>query len=174
MSKTYKTMQTRLVHAGEPHPRICGAVAAPIFQSSTYEHEDQASYHDIRYIRLNNTPNHELLHRKLAALENSEAAVVTASGMAAITTALLAVLRPGDHLLAQSCLYGGTHDFVTQYLKDFGVSYSFIDASDPDSWKSRLQPKTRALYVETMSNPLLEVPDLTAAVKFARAHGLVS
>jgi len=174
MSKRYKTIETCLVHAGEPHPRISGAVATPIFQSATFEYENQASYHDIRYIRLNNTPNHVVLHHKLSALENGEAAVVTASGMAAITTALLSVLRPGDHILAQNCLYGGTHDFVTQYLKDFGVSYSFIDASDPDSWESRLHPKTRALYVEAMSNPLLEVPDLTAAVKFARAHGLVS
>ena len=173
-NKTYKTIETRLVHSGQPHPRISGAVATPIFQSATFEYENQASYHDIRYIRLNNTPNHEVLHLKLAAAENGEAAVVTASGMAAITTALFAVLRPGDHLLAQSCLYGGTHDFVTQYLKDFGVSYSFIDAADPDSWKSRLQPKTRALYVETMSNPLLQVPDLRAAVKFGKAHGLVS
>ena len=174
MSKSYKTIETCLVHAGEPHPRISGAVTTPIFQSATFEYENQASYHDIRYIRLNNTPNHVVLHHKLSALENGEAAVVTASGMAAITTALLSVLRPGDHILAQNCLYGGTHDFVTQYLKDFGVSYSFIDASDPDSWESRLHPKTRALYVEAMSNPLLEVPDLTAAVKFARAHGLVS
>jgi len=174
VSKSYKTIETCLVHAGEPHPRISGAVATPIFQSATFEYENQASYHDIRYIRLNNTPNHVVLHHKLSALENGEAAVVTASGMAAITTTLLSVLRPGDHILAQNCLYGGTHDFVTQYLKDFGVSYSFIDASDPDSWESRLHPKTRALYVEAMSNPLLEVPDLTAAVKFARAHGLVS
>ena len=174
MSKTFKTLQTRLIHAGEPHPRICGAIAAPIFQSSTYEYEDQASYHDIRYIRLNNTPNHELLHRKLAAVENGEAAVVTASGMAAITTALMAVLRPGDHLLAQSCLYGGTHDFVTRYLEDFGISYSFVDGADPDSWHSMLRPTTRALYGETMSNPLLQVPDLKAMVRFAKTNRLVS
>lgn len=174
MSKTYKTIQTRLVHAGEPDPRICGAVVTPIFQSATYEYEDQASYHDIRYIRLNNTPSHEVLHRKLAALENGEAALVAASGMAAITTALLAVLKPGDHLMAQNCLYGGTHDFVTQYLKDFGVSYSFIDGADPESWQSMLRPTTRALYAETMSNPLLQVPDLKAMVKFAKANSLVS
>src|SRR5215467_327095 len=100
MSNTYKSIETRLIHAGEPQPRVCGAVAAPIFQSATFEYENQASYHDIRYIRLNNTPNHELLHRKLAALENSEAAVVTASGMAAITTALLSVLKPGAPSIA--------------------------------------------------------------------------
>jgi len=174
MPNAYKTIETRLIHAGEPQPRVCGAVAAPIFQSATFEYENQASYHDIRYIRLNNTPNHELLHRKLAALENSEAAVVTASGMAAITTALLTILRPGDHLLAQHCLYGGTHDFVTQYLKDFGVSYSFIDGADPDSWKPKLQPNTTAIYAETMSNPLLQVPDLKAITKFAKANGLIS
>jgi cystathionine beta-lyase/cystathionine gamma-synthase len=174
MYKTYKTIETRLVHAGEPDPRICGAVTAPIFQSATFDYEDQASYHDIRYIRLNNTPNHEALHRKLAALENGEAALVAASGMAAITTTLFAILRPGDHLLAQNCLYGGTHEFVTEYLKDFGVSYDFIDGADPDSWKSMLRQNTTVLYAETMSNPLLQVPDLRAMVKFAKANAIVS
>ena len=99
---------TQLIHAGELEPRVLGAVAMPIFQSAMYEYGGEKSYDALRYIRLNNTPNHVVLHAKLAALERAEAALVTASGMAAISTALLAVLKPGDHLLAQECLYGGT------------------------------------------------------------------
>ena len=92
-------METKLIHAGEPEPRIQGAISMPIFQSSTYEYAGQTSYHDLKYIRLNNTPNHLALGQKLAALENAEAAVVMSSGMAAITTALLTFLSAGDHFL---------------------------------------------------------------------------
>jgi len=174
MAKVYKRLETKLIHAGEPDPRISGAVIMPIFQSAMFETAGEASYHDVRYIRLNNTPNHLALHEKLAALENAEAALVTASGMAAISTTLLTVLSAGDHLLAQDCLYGGTHDLLTKDFAAFGLSYDFIDGDDPDSWKRQLRRNTKAIYVETMSNPLLQVGDLKAAVAFAREHGLVS
>ncbi len=170
----FRRIETLLIHAGEPEPRIGGAVAMPIFQSSTFEYTGQASYHDLKYIRLNNTPNHVALHRKLAAIEGAEAALVAASGMAAISTALLALLSCGDHLLAQNCLYGGTHDLLTSDFPAFGIAVDFIDADDPGSWAGRLRPATRALYVETTSNPLLEVADLKAAVDFAKTHRLVS
>jgi cystathionine beta-lyase/cystathionine gamma-synthase len=174
MPKTYKHLETKLIHAGEPEPLISGAVSMPIFQSSTFEYTGATSYHDLKYIRLNNTPNHIALHQKLAALENAEAALVTASGMAAITTTLLTILHSGDHLLAQECLYGGTHDFLTKDLEAFGISFDFIDGDDPDSWKHRLRPNTKAIYVETMTNPLLQVADLKAVVEFARTNGLLS
>jgi cystathionine beta-lyase/cystathionine gamma-synthase len=174
MIKSYKHLETKLIHAGEPDPLINGAVSMPIFQSVMFEYTGETSYHDLRYIRLNNTPNHVALHQKLAALENAEAALVTASGMAAISTSLLTILSSGDHLLAQECLYGGTHDFITKDLATFGISFNFIDGDDPDSWKEHLRPTTRAIYVETMTNPLLQVADLKAVVEFAKAHGLVS
>jgi cystathionine beta-lyase/cystathionine gamma-synthase len=167
-------METRLVHAGEPDPRIQGAVSMPIFQSSTFEYTGETSYHDLRYIRLNNTPNHLVLGSKLAALENAEAAVVMSSGMAAITTTLLTFLSAGDHFLTQECLYGGTHDFFTKDLISLDISFDFIDGDDPDSWEQKLRPNTRAFYVETMTNPLLQVADLQAVSTFARAHDLVS
>jgi cystathionine beta-lyase/cystathionine gamma-synthase len=135
MTKVYKHLETKLIHAGEPEPLIKGAVSMPIFQSATFEYAGQGSYHDLKYIRLNNTPNHIALHQKLASLENAEAALVTASGMAAISTALLTVLSSGDHFLAQGCLYGGTHDLITKDLPAFGISFDFIDGDDPDSWK---------------------------------------
>jgi cystathionine beta-lyase/cystathionine gamma-synthase len=167
-------IETKLIHAGEPEPRIEGAVTMPVFQSTLYETAGSPGYHDIQYIRLNNTPNHAVLAAKLAALESAEAALVTASGMAAISTSLLTVLSAGDHLLAQGSLYGGTHDFITRDLPSFGISYDFIDADDPGSWARHLRQETRAIYVEAMTNPLLEVADLAAVPPFAREHGLVS
>lgn len=167
-------IETKLVHAGEPLPRIAGAVQMPIFQSATYEYGGEGSYHDVRYLRTNNTPSQVALHLKLAALENAEAALVTASGMAAISTTLLTVLSAGDHLLAQSCLYGGTHDLLSGDFARFGLAVDFIDADKNDSWRTQLRPNTRAIYVEAMTNPLLQVADLKAVVQFARAHGLTS
>lgn len=168
-------IHTLSVHGGELRPRVHGAVSLPIFQSSTYEMEGgESEYHELRYIRLNNTPNHEALHRKLAQLEGGEAALVAASGMAAITTALLAHLRAGDHLLAQNCLYGGTFDFLSKDLPALGIQVDFVDLDDPGSWEAARRPETRAFYVESMTNPLLQVGDLPAVVDFAREHELLS
>lgn len=167
-------LETKLIHAGDPHPRFAGAVNVPIFQSSTFEYAGQDRYEDLKYIRLNNTPNHVALGKVLAAAEDAEAALVTASGMAAISTALLTVLNSGDHLLAQECLYGGTHTFITGDLPGLGIQFDFINAADPKDWESKLRANTRAIYVETISNPLLQLPDHRKVVDFARAHGLVS
>lgn len=169
-----KRIETKLVHDGEPRPRIAGSVIMPIFQSSTFEYAGEEGYHDIRYIRLNNTPNHLALHEKLVGLENGESALVTASGMAAISTSLLSILSSGDHLLVQDCLYGGTHDLITKDFPSFGIKVDFVDGDDPDSWRKRLKPNTKAFYVETISNPLLQVTDLKAVVGFAKEHNLVS
>ncbi len=174
MSKKYTQIDTKLIHSGEPTPRILGAVSMPIFQTSMYEYRSGADYHDIKYIRLNNTPNHIALHTKLACLENAESALVTASGMAAISTTLLAILSAGDHLLVQNCLYGGTLDFITKDFPSFGITYDFIDGNDPESWEKKLKPKTRAIYVETITNPLLQVIDLEEIVSFSKQHKLIS
>ncbi len=172
--ENFKRIETKAVHSGEPLPRILGSVTMPVFQSATFESFGEGSYHDIRYIRLSNTPNHYTLHRKLAALEAAEDALVAASGMAAISTTLLSVLSKGDHMLAQDCLYGGTHDFVTKDLPKYGISCDFIDANDPSTWEEKLTPQTKVMYVETMTNPLLEVADLRAVVEFAKSHNLLS
>ena len=173
---TQHRLSTRVVHAGEPSPRILGAVTMPIFQTAMYEYggANAVAYQDIPYIRLNNTPNQKALHAKLANLEGGEAALVTASGMAAISSALLSVLQSGDHLLAQDCLYGGTSSLVSHHLQRFGVTSTAIDAADPSGWEAALRPETRAVYVESLTNPLLDVADLRAVAAFAQAHGLVS
>jgi cystathionine beta-lyase/cystathionine gamma-synthase len=172
--KQYKRIDTRAVHAGTPEPRIAGAVALPIFQSAMFEYAGEGSYHDVRYIRLNNTPTQLALHHKLSALEGAEAALVAASGMAAISTTLLTLVSPGGHLLAQDSLYGGTHDFITKDFQSFGLTYTSIDADKASSWEAALKPNTKAIYVEAMTNPLLQVADLRAVVEFARAHRLIS
>src|SRR2546421_6941490 len=105
MSESSMRIETKLVHAGEPLPRIAGAVEMPIFQSATYEYGGEGSYHDVRYLRTNNTPSQLALHAQLAALEGSQAALVTASGMAAISTTLLTLLSAGGHLPAPGCLF---------------------------------------------------------------------
>jgi cystathionine beta-lyase/cystathionine gamma-synthase len=174
MTEPSSHIETQLVHAGEPRPRIAGAVEMPIFQSATYEYAGEGSYHDVRYLRINNTPTQLALHDKIAALEHAEAALASASGMATITTTLLTVLSSGDHLLAQRSLYGGTHDFVTRELPRLGIACDFIDGDRRDAWPQLLRPNTRAIYVEAMSNPLLEVADLEGVVQFARAHGLLA
>lgn len=174
MPRLIKGFDTKLIHAGEPDPLIGGAVSMPIFQSSTFESAGATSYHDLRYIRLSNTPNHTVLHAKLAALENAEAALVAGSGMAAISATLFTVLAGGGHLLAQDCLYGGTHDLMNVEFPGYGMSVDFIDGNEPATWREALRPNTKAIYVETMSNPLLQVGDLEAAVSFATENGLLS
>jgi cystathionine beta-lyase/cystathionine gamma-synthase len=175
MDEEKLSLQTRAIHAGRISPRIEGAAVLPIFQCSVYEHTAEgADYHDVRYPRLSNLPNHDVLGRRLASLEAAESALVTSSGMAAISTAMLAVLGEGGHLLIQDQLYGGTHSFVTRDFRSYGLTYDFIAPDDPDSWRTKLRPNTRAIYVETMTNPLLQVADHRAVVAFAREHALVS
>ena len=170
----FRDLETKVVRAGAPSPRIDGAVVTPIFQSAMFEYAGETSYHELRYIRLNNTPTHSALHAKLAAMENGEAALAAASGMAAISTTLLTVLKPGDHLLAQDCLYGGTLDLLETELAALGIETTFIDANAPASWPRLVRANTRAIYVESLTNPLLQVADLEAVVPFAREYRLIS
>ena len=174
MEKGKNKIETQIIHAGEPEPRIDGAVTLPIFQTAMFEYSGETNYRDIRYIRLNNTPNHLALHEKLAAIENAESALVAASGMAAITTTLLSFLSAGDHLLIQNMLYGGTHTFITKDIGKSGISFDFIDGDDPLSWKGKLRSETKVIFVETMTNPQLQIADHRAVVEFAGSHGLIS
>ncbi|MCY4204912.1 MAG: aminotransferase class I/II-fold pyridoxal phosphate-dependent enzyme [Bacteroidetes bacterium] len=164
-----QAIDTQLIHAGEDH-RIEGAIRMPIFQTAMFEHDDAP----LRYVRYNNTPNQKVLNRKLAILEGAEEALVTGSGMAAISGAILATLKPGEHLLAQNSLYGGTFKFVRTLLTDLGVKVSFFDADAPNTWDELLQSNTRAIYVESITNPLVQVCDLEKIVEFAQANKLTS
>lgn len=166
------TLDTRSVHAGEPTPRIEGAVTLPIFQTSTYTFGE--SDDDIRYIRYNNSPNHEALHEKLASITETENTVVTSSGMAAIASTLLSVLDAGEHLIAPRSLYGGTLDLFDQLLPRFDVTHSYLPEGDPNAWENAVRPETKVLYAESIANPRLEVPNLERMVAFADTHDLLA
>jgi len=173
MENSALRIETAVVHAGSER-KVEGAIVLPIFQSSTYLYSGQSAYEDLKYIRLSNTPNHEALATKLATLEGGENALVTASGMAAISTALLTLLSAGDHLLVQDCTYGGTRDLVSTDLPALGIQVDFIDPAAPDSWQGKLRSETKAIFVESISNPLMQIGDLMSVVDFAAQNGLVS
>jgi len=166
------TLDTKAIHDGEPAPRIEGAVSLPIFQTATYTHEDPSE--TVRYVRYNNSPNHEALHEKLASLESTAAARVTASGMAAISSALLGLLDTGNHLVSPRGLYGGTLDLFEDLFPRYDVGHSILPGDDPADWAEALTPATTVLYAESITNPLLEVPNLEAMAAFADEHDLVA
>lgn len=169
-----KGISTKSIHAGRLEPARDGAVVTPIYQSATFAYDGPHGLPAVTYGRYQNTPNHAVLHARLAALEGAEDALVTATGMAAMTAALLATCAQGDRVLAARGLYGGTHALLAEELPRFGVEADFVDAHDPASWAAALRPATRIFVVETISNPLCRVTDLPAVAKFCRARGLVS
>lgn len=167
-------MDTLAVHGGEPRPGPEGSAVFPIYQGTVYEVEPGTGYHDLKYIRLNSTPSQRYLHDKLAVLEGAEAAVATSSGMAAVTTILLSLMRAGDHLIAGDCLYGGTHDFLTGRAADLGWSFSFVDAGRPETWEAARTDRTKVFLVETITNPLMRVGLLDQVADFGRREGIVT
>src|ERR1700753_2315373 len=186
-------MDTVAVHGGERRPGPDGSVVFPIFQGTVYEIEPGTDYHDMKYLRLNSTPSQVYLHDKLAALEGAAAAVAPSSGRAPITTILLSLLRAGDHLLASDCLYGGTHDFLTERAGGLGWSVTVVDAGRaeawaagrsgwvtsvdagrPETWAASRTERTRAFLVETITNPLMRVGVLDQVAEFGRREGIVT
>ena len=174
MSEKTIGIETLAVHAGERRPGPEGSVVFPIFQGTVYAIPPGEDYHALRYLRLSSSPTQLYLHDKLAALEGAPAALATASGMAAVSSIVLAFLKKGDHLLAGDCLYGGTHDLLTRHFDDLGLAYSFVDMERPDSWASAARPTTRLFLIETITNPLMRVPPVKEVVRFARAKGILT
>jgi cystathionine beta-lyase/cystathionine gamma-synthase len=170
----FSALETNVVHAGRPSPNVEGAVVTPIFQSANYLMGHERAYGDVRYLRLSNSPNHHVLHARLAVLESTEAALVTSSGMSAITSTLLAFLKSGDHVIAHNSLYGGVQTWFDHDGPRLGITCARIDAAKADGWERALRPETKVVYVESITNPLMEVLDLEAIVAFARRHGLTT
>lgn len=173
-AKATNHLQTLAVHAGKPEPPIADAITTPIFQSSTYLLGEPEEFDDIRYIRLNNTPNHHSVAEKLSALEHTESAVVTPSGTAAISMTLLAHLKTGDHIIAPHQIYGGSRKILDALMYRYGVETTYVAFDQPDTWTKALRPSTRVLYAESITNPLLDIPPLDELVLFARTNSLVS
>lgn len=162
---------TRSIH-GVPHPRADRApVSTPIFQSSTFLHPI-GSTEEARYTRYGNNPNQIGLAERLATLEGAERAIFLSSGMGATALAHMAVLRPGDHLLASKWIYGGTHRLLTQEFGKFGIDVTFVEPDVPRNWRRNARDTTRAIFVETPTNPLMRVLDLAPIAKFCQERGI--
>jgi cystathionine gamma-synthase len=161
---------TRAVHAGRETGTL-GPVAAPLVQSVNFE-EPRGVPSVPRYTRYANTPTIQLVQERLAALEGSEAAVCTASGMGATSCAMLALLRPGDHLLSSAWIYGGTHRLFTEELPKLGIEVTFADPLESRGWRQALRPNTRVLFVESPVNPTCRVLDLRPISQLTRDAGV--
>jgi cystathionine beta-lyase/cystathionine gamma-synthase len=164
-------LSTAAVHGGRDGHDVDSPVVNPIFQSVNFVQE-VGTGEGLRYPRYGTNPNAEILHRRLAALEGTEAALVLASGMGATACAMLALLRPGDHLLASQWIYGGTHQLFTQEFERIGIEVTLVDPTEQRGWRKRLRKHTRAIFVETPVNPSCRVLDLKPISYLAHEVGL--
>ena len=155
---------------GVEDERFKGAVS-PLYMATSYAFEE---IDEKRYPRYFNTPNQQALTKKIAALEHTESAMIFGSGMAAISHALMAFLKAGDHIVFQQTLYGGTYNFATTQLENYGISYSFTEGWDAADFEAKIQPNTKVLYLETPSNPLLTITDLEKVGALAKANGVIT
>ena len=162
-------LRTDAVHAGED--RSAGGLTTPIHRSSTYELGEPERFDDIRYIRLNNTPNQRSVEAKLSAVLRGEA-LVTPSGTAAIWLALSGELSRGDELMVSTRIYGGTRKIMEHLAAREGLLLRFVDLETPERWE--VSEATRGFYVESIANPWMSVGDLDAVLGFCRQHGLRS
>ncbi len=172
-------LATQALHAGHDTTQTSGTRAVPIYQSTSYVFKDTdhaANLFSLAelgfiYTRLNN-PTNDILQNRLAAIEGGIGAVVFSSGTAAISTGLLTLLKAGDHIVASGSLYGGTYNLLNVTLPRLGITTTFVDASDPESFGAAVQENTRAFFVESLGNPKLDVLDLKAISKQAKAAGV--
>lgn len=169
--KDFSTLgyNTRILHAGHSVDKETGAHNIPIYQTSTFvfEDADQGAARfggkdpGYKYTRLGH-PNTDALAENIAALENAEAGLCFSSGMAAITTVLLHLLKNGDHVVAADALYGATFTFMDTTLRKYGVETTFVDTSDVQKVKEAIQPNTKVIYLETPANPTMKLADIRA------------
>ena len=164
-------VNTICTHIGEVADEQFKGAISPLYMSSSYAYEEVAVK---RYPRYFNTPNQEALCKKIAKLEKCEAALIFGSGMAAISTTMLAFLNKGDHVILPQTLYGGTYNFVVEEFPKFGIEYSFAEGFSQTHFTQKLQSNTKVIFIETPSNPLMRITDLEMIAGLAKKHGLIS
>jgi len=171
MSKKKIGLNTICTHIGEIKDEQFNGAISPIYLSSSYGFLDV----DVkRYPRYFNTPNQEFLAKKIAALENTESAMIFGSGMAAISTMFLAFLRQGDHLVVQNTLYGGTVNFIKEEFPKYGIEYTFTNGYKVEDFKNAIRPNTKLIHIETPSNPLLTITDIRAIAKLGKTKNILT
>ena len=161
---------TRAIHAGQEPDALTGAVTAPIYATSTYVQEEIGKHKGYEYARVSN-PTRDRLEANLAALEGGTAARVFGSGMAAIN-AVATMLKAGDHVVAGHNLYGGTPRLFNQVLVNFGLTFTYVDTADVNNVERAFQKNTRLAFLETPTNPLMQLCDLRAISEFSHRHGV--
>ena len=164
-------LSTTAIHGGATQGAPGTAVTNPLTQSANYVQETGTS-DGLRYTRYGNTPNAELLQRRLAQLEGSESALVLSSGMAATACAMLALLRPGDHLISSSWIYGGTRKLFTEDIVGMGIDVSFVNPLEPRAWRKALRKTTRVIFLESPVNPTCRVLELNSLQSLAHSEGI--
>jgi len=162
---------TDAIHTGQEPDPATGAIIVPIYQTSTFVQEDLGKHKGYEYARTAN-PTRSALERNLAALEAGQYAFAFASGMAA-TNAVMTLFKSGDHILAGRNLYGGTFRLFERVLKAFEFSFSYADTRQPEEVEQSLRPNTRLLYIETPTNPVMEITDIAAVAELAHRHGVL-
>ena len=147
-------------------------LTTPIYTSTSFHFPGDDG--EVYYPRYFNLPTHDAVADKIRQLEHGDEALVLGSGMAAITSVLLGLLRKGDHAVFHSGIYGGSRSFVTQFLRKYGIDWTLVHSSDPDEFASHFRPNTRLVYLESPTNPLLQVLDVKAIANLARPEGIIS
>ena len=159
------------VHVGEVKDEQFKGAISPIYMSTSYAFDGV----DVkRYPRYLNTPNQEMLCKKIAALERTEDALIFSSGMAAISSAMLAFLKRGDHVIIQQVIYGGTYNFVVTEFEKYGIEYSFTESDKATDFKALIKKNTKILYIETPSNPLLGITDMREISNVAKEKNIIT
>ncbi len=164
-------VNTICTHIGEVEDKQFKGAISPLYMTNSYAYENVEV---ARYPRYFNTPNQEALCKKIAALEKTEAGIIFGSGMAAVSTALLAFLNKGDHVVVQQTIYGGAYNFIVEEFPKYGIEFDFTDGFSRDDFSSKIKANTKVIYVETPSNPLMKITDLEMISNLAKEKGLVT
>jgi len=163
---------TRAIHAGQRPDPTSGAIMPPIYQTSTYAQEALGVNKGYEYARGKN-PTRECLERNIAALEGAQHGFAFSSGMGCVDS-IMKLFRSGDHIVVGSNVYGGTYRLFDKILQNFGMQFSWVDTRDPQRIADALRPNTRAVMLETPTNPLMQLTDLAAAAEIAKRHGALT
>ena len=178
MKKHWRHQETEAVRGGTDLDKKNGPLATPIYQTSTFEVTDmeqqlRATHTDMFYTRYGN-PTHTVAESAIAELEGSDAALLFASGMSAITTSILALVKSGDHIVAQRDIYGGATKFLTQWLPKLGVETTLVDTTDYAQHERAIRPNTKLLHLESPTNPTLRIVDLKKVSELAKRRGIIT
>jgi cystathionine beta-lyase len=171
MNNKIKGVNSICVHEGEVEDKVYKGAVSPIYVTTAYAYHNEG---DSPYPRYFNTPNQKHLGDKIARLENAEAGLILGSGMAAVSCAMLSVLKSGDHAIIQDQIYGGTRNFIKKELADFNIEFDFVDLNDLDAVDALVKDNTKLIYLETPSNPLLELVDIQKLTDYSKNRKLVT